>query len=106
MAARYQRDQSVTLTVVTPIELELGVVLRSGSYVGRLQQRGFPRTDRIDWTRPEYFIRLTGEQLIGIGMKYVRHDISMEYELTKFVSSETVVVEQQQAESDQVYAES
>jgi hypothetical protein len=109
MATQYQRDESVILIVVTPIELEPGLVLPSGSYRGTSKQLGFPRTDCIGWTRPEIFIRLTGDRLIGMGMKYVHHATLMEYELTRYVSLGAVTVErdpQAPTESEHVGADS
>src|SRR5215470_15801542 len=95
MDPQYLRDEPVTLSVVTPIELEPGLVLPTGSYRGTFKQLGFPRIDDIAWTRPEYFIRLTGDRLIAMGMKYVRHGTSLEYELTKYVSFGAVTVDRE-----------
>jgi hypothetical protein len=92
MAGPNQRNEQVNLTVVTEVEIERGVILPLGTYVGTSKQFGFARTDGISWTSPEYTLRLTADQLISMGMKYVRN-LSIEFEVTKFAGSGDIVVD-------------
>jgi hypothetical protein len=75
------------------IEIEPGVVLRSGIYAGKSKEVGFESvTEGIKWTKPQYLIELTAGQLTAMGVNYSARR-SAEHDITKLVRSGQISVD-------------
>ncbi|KRR12395.1 hypothetical protein [Bradyrhizobium valentinum] len=79
------RKQSVHLTARSSVELEAGVMMSPGRYVGQSKQLGVATLNGVSWTQPEYTIEFSGQQLAAMGAKNMSNVISIEYDVTKFV---------------------
>jgi hypothetical protein len=91
-----ERQVKVTSAIVnvrSAVEIDVGVVLPPGKYLGLCTQVGMPTlAGDISWAQPEYSIRFTADQLTSMGAKDVQNHISIEYELTKYVRSGAISV--------------
>jgi hypothetical protein len=75
-----------------PVALELGVTLPPGTYPGKRKQIGLIAYDGMTWTRPEYKIELSGDQLAAMGRRGKDNLISMEYDITTQVRAGDLAV--------------
>jgi hypothetical protein len=77
-----EKKSAVNLTVNRPLHMETGVTLEPGVYPGTSKQLGFPRSDDVVWTAPEYALQLGEAALRQMGNKYLR---TATYDVTKYV---------------------
>ena len=81
------RNTDIVFTVREPVELEKDVLLPAGSYSGKCKEVGMEGLSGVSWAPPRYLIELTAEQLASIGAKHALNLISVEYDVSKYVSS-------------------
>ncbi len=74
------------------VELELNVVLPPGFYAGTEIRIGLETTSGVSWTKPEYTIELTADQLASIGVRISPNVTSAKYDVTTFVRSGELTV--------------
>ena len=74
-------DEIINLTVVVPVEIEPGLEVPAGTYVGKKKTlRGQGSTE------PRYILELTAAQLNALaGAQPSANLISVEYDVTEFV---------------------
>jgi hypothetical protein len=79
------------LVAETPVEVEPGVVIPPGSYWAVVKEIGVPTLAGMRWTDPAFTIELTAKELAALGVETSPHEISTEYDVTKFVTSRQLV---------------
>jgi hypothetical protein len=94
-----EKKSTVSLTVNRPLHMETGVMLEPGVYLGTSKQLGFPRTDDVVWTAPEYALQLGEAALRQMGNKYLR---SATYDVTKYVKHGDISVAEADAPVEKV----
>jgi hypothetical protein len=94
-----EKKSAVNLTVNRPLHMETGVTLEPGVYPGTSKQLGFPRTDDVVWTAPEYALQLGEAALRQMGNKYLR---SATYDVTKYVKHGDISVAEADAQVEKV----
>jgi hypothetical protein len=86
MSQQRRRRSSVRLRVSNAVELETGVILECGIYVGISERVGLLTMGGEKWAQPAYKIVLTTQQLEDMGKKNIpKNLLSMEYDVTEFV---------------------
>jgi hypothetical protein len=90
-----EKKSAVNLTVNRPLHMETGVTLEPGVYPGTSKQLGFPRTDDVVWTAPEYALQLGEAELRQMGNKYLR---TATYDVTKYVKHGDISVAEADAQ--------
>ena len=75
-----------------PVALDPGVTLPPGTYPGKRKQIGLIAYDGMTWTRPEYKIELSGDQLAAMGHTGKENLISVEYDITSQVRAGDLAV--------------
>lgn len=81
------RSMQISYTVHQPIEIEPGVTVPAGHYVGRTSETAFSNVaEGTKWTDPRYLLEFDEEQLAEMGSKAL-NTISIEYDVTKYVRS-------------------
>jgi len=87
------RNATVRLTAAHPVEIEPGLFLPAGSYAAESREIGVPARDGLtNWSKADYLLEFTGEQLAAMGVKNPDNLASAEYDLTAFVTSGEIVV--------------
>ena len=82
------QTRAVMLEATQAVELEPGVVLPPGNYTGTETRTGLATASGdVSWTKPEYKIKLTADQLANMGATYTENIIAEEIDVTKFVRS-------------------
>jgi hypothetical protein len=85
---RQVKITTVILNVRSAVQIDAGVVLPPGQYVGLCRQTGVRNlAGGTSAAQPEYLMRFTADQLASMGARNVQNHISIEYDLTKFVRS-------------------
>ncbi len=80
------RETAVWLRVELPVEIETGVNLPAGDYRGTETCIGLPMMGgQVSWTKPEYKLELTADQIASFGGKYDPKLISTTYDVSKFI---------------------
>jgi hypothetical protein len=88
------RSSAVSLTAHNGVELEAGVTLPVGRYVGTANELSISTLQGPSWAKPVYRIELTVEQLAAMGIAPKAQNLmSIEYDVTKFVRSGALIVE-------------
>jgi hypothetical protein len=86
------RTRTVTLVAKAQIEIEPGVILPAGSYNSMQKQIRLATLSGMSWTKPEYMVELSADQLVYMVAKNMENCISIEYDLTKFVRLGQIVI--------------
>ena len=87
------QTRAVMLEATQAVELEPGVVLPPGYYTGAETRTGLATASGdVSWTKPEYKIELTKDQLTSIGARVSPNLTSMKVDVTKFVRSGELAV--------------
>jgi hypothetical protein len=87
------QTRAVMLEATQAVELEPGVVLPPGYYTGAETRTGLATVSGdVSWTKPEYKIELTKDQLTSIGARVSPNLTSMKVDVTKFVRSGELAV--------------
>ena len=84
--SKQSKHEAVTLRVVSPVEIEPGVVLPVGTYPGRSAQIGVEFKGNVIWSNPGAL-----SELHSSGRSSALH--ATEYDITRFVFSGAIVVE-------------
>ena len=87
--SKQSKHEAVTLRVVSPVEIEPGVVLPVGTYPGRSAQIGVEFKGSVVWSNPDITIALS--ELHSTGRSSALD--ATEYDITRFVFSGAIVVE-------------
>jgi hypothetical protein len=86
------KTRLVTLESSQPIEIEPRLFLPPGEYGAEEKQLGVALMGGIQWTKPEYRIELTAEQLRQMGLPQTSNLLSVEFDVGKFVHSGEFVI--------------
>jgi hypothetical protein len=86
------KTRPVNLVAREAVEIEPNVFLPAGTYTAVEKQLGMATMGGVSWTRPEYKIELTAEQLGAMGMKHSANLISVEFDVSKFVRAGNLAV--------------
>lgn len=87
------RTKRVRLKAAEPVELEEGVIMPPGAYVGKSKELGVPTIGRrAGWAAPTYEISFSAEQLYAMGMKTQNGLKSIDWDVTPFIASKQITV--------------
>jgi hypothetical protein len=82
--------RSVELTTDAPVEIASGIVMPAGVYVGELQRTAFTHQGGTSWSRPQYTIEFSAEELETMGHKSPHRSES--FDVSEFVRSGEITV--------------
>lgn len=80
-----QRNHKITLEAAQAIELDTGIILPPGSYLGARMRTRDDSPGGVIWQPTRYRIELTAEQIASMGAKVQPNQRFEEIDVTKFV---------------------
>jgi hypothetical protein len=83
---------AVRFKVARAIELEPGLVLRPGVYIGAKTRTRVDSIGGVSWTRSQYKLEFTADQLTRMGAQARPNLIAKNIDVTKFVRLGKVIV--------------
>ncbi len=83
---------AVRFKVARAIELEPGLVLRPGVYIGAKTRTRVDSIGGVSWTRSQYKLEFTADQLTRMGAQARPNLIAKNIDVTKFVRLRKVIV--------------
>jgi hypothetical protein len=86
------QTKKVTFKVARAIELEPGLILRSGLYTGSKTRTRVDSIRAVSWTRSKYKLELTADQLTKLSTQMELNLTSKNIDVTQFVRQGKLIV--------------
>jgi hypothetical protein len=86
------QTKTVTFEVKRAVELEPGFILPPGFYTGTKTRTRVDSTGGVSWTRSQYKLEFTTDQLASLNAQAQPNLISEKLDVTKFVRSGQLIV--------------
>jgi hypothetical protein len=87
-----ERIRAMRFEATQAVELGPGVVLPPGAYTGTEKRTGLETLSGVSWSKPEYWIEFTADQLASMRAQVSPNLPSLKVDVSKFVRSGELAV--------------